>query len=103
MLKTPAAALLAAILAAAPLAASAASPSGPASPYAPVDEGAVVVDLLLTRPFGLVAVAAGLVLYLPAALIQSIGGNPVEPIADALVRRPIAYTFERPLGHFPLD
>ena len=100
MLKTLAAMLLAATLAAAPLAASAAEP---ASAYASVDEGAVIADLLLTRPLGLVAVAAGLVLYLPAALIQSIGGNPVEPVADALVRRPMAYTFERPLGHFPLD
>lgn len=96
----PAAALLALLLAAAPLAAW--GQEG-AKAYARPDEGAILADLLLMRPLGLAAVAVGLVLYLPAALIQSIGGTPVEPLADALIRRPAEFTFKRPVGQINLD
>ncbi|MEK6710585.1 MAG: hypothetical protein AABZ64_08395 [Nitrospinota bacterium] len=67
------------------------------------DEGAMLVDLLLVRPLGLVGVVGGLVLYLPAALLQGIGGHSVEPVAEALVRKPIEFIFKRPLGEFRLD
>lgn len=100
MLTRLAAALLALALLAGPPAAWGAEP---AKSHTRVDEGAILADLLLARPLGLVAVAAGLVLYLPAALIQGIGGNPVEPVADALIHRPADFTFKRPLGQFQLD
>ena len=100
MLIRLAAALLALALLAGPPAAWGAEIRGGATRP---DEGAILADLLLMRPLGLVAVAAGLVLYLPAALIQSIGGNPVEPIADALVHKPADFTFKRPLGQISLD
>lgn len=100
MLTRLAAALLAlALLAGAP----AAWGAEPAKSHTRADEGAILADLLLARPLGLVAVAAGLVLYLPAALIQGIGGNPVEPVADALIHWPADFTFKRPLGQFQLD
>jgi len=60
---------------------------------------AMVVDVIIARPVGLVAIVAGTAVFivaLPFALISS----SVEPVAKALVADPFKFTFTRPVGDF---
>ena len=67
------------------------------------DPLALVVDLVVIRPLATLAVVVGLILYVPASIIQQGGGNSLEPIKDVLIRRPHDYAFKRPLGQLNLD
>lgn len=60
--------------------------------------GAMLIDLVLVRPVGLVATVIGAAVYvvaLPFAVMQ--GKEPLET-AQSLVVEPARYTFMRPLG-----
>ncbi len=61
---------------------------------------AIIWDLLAVRPVSFIAMAAGAIIFVPAALITMIGGNEIEPIQDALLKGPYEYTIKRPLGQF---
>lgn len=64
------------------------------------DKGSdMILDLVITRPFGLVATVVGAAAFV-VALPFTIPSGSVKETADALVKRPIAYTFDRPLGEF---
>ena len=66
-------------------------------PPSPVTGGAVVADLLIARPLGLVATVLGIgicVVTLPFTLIN----GSTELAAQKLIGEPAAYTFTRPLG-----
>jgi hypothetical protein len=63
---------------------------------------AVILDLVLLRPFGLIASALGLVTSVaatPFALISHSEGETYR----ALVVEPLGYTFKRPLGDLDND
>lgn len=60
--------------------------------------GAIVIDLAILRPLGLVATVAGsglFVLSLPFSIMR--GTEPIEP-AQQLVLQPARFTFTRPVG-----
>ncbi len=64
------------------------------------DKGSdMVLDLVITRPFGLVATVVGTAVFVVALPFSIPSGN-VKETADVLVRRPLVYTFDRPLGEF---
>lgn len=60
----------------------------------------ILWDVLAVRPVSYVAMLAGVIFYVPAALITMIGGNEIEPVQDALLKGPYDYAVKRPLGEF---
>jgi hypothetical protein len=62
--------------------------------------GTMLVDGIIVRPVGVIAIAAGFVgtvLTLPFSIPS---GN-VNAVAQKLIGEPFAFTFTRPLGVFP--
>lgn len=59
--------------------------------------GDMAVDLVLARPIGLLSIIGGSVLFV-VSLPFTIPSGSVGAAADELVRKPINYTFRRPLG-----
>jgi hypothetical protein len=67
----------------------------PPSPN-PIVAGA---DLVILRPLGLVAMAAGAVLFVPAALLTAPNGlDSVQMALEFFVTEPAKNVFQRPLG-----
>jgi len=79
-------------MASSPLLAQTASPSG----------SDMFVDLVVTRPLGLLGVVAGSVAFV-VALPFTIPSGSVGRSAEELVKKPARYTFKRPLGELPED
>ena len=77
-------------MASSPLLAQTSSPSG----------SDMLVDLIVTRPLGLLGVVAGSVAFV-VALPFTIPSGSVDRSAEELVKKPIRYTFKRPLGELP--
>jgi hypothetical protein len=65
----------------------------PAAPSA----GAIIGDLFLARPAGLVATVVGTAVFI-VALPFSLPSRSVDSAAQALVVKPATFTFVRPLG-----
>ena len=66
----------------------------------PIDEAsaeAMMVDLALLRPLGIVATVGGAVLFVISLPWSALGGN-VDEAAEKLVKDPARFTFVRPLG-----
>jgi hypothetical protein len=61
--------------------------------------GAILGDLVIVRPFGIIFTALGVVGTV-AALPFSIPTGSVGAVAQTLVADPFAFTFARPLGVF---
>jgi hypothetical protein len=61
------------------------------------DDAAIIVDLLVLRPAGLLATVAGVAFFIPSLLI-SIPTRSVGKTWHALVVNPAYYTFARELG-----
>jgi hypothetical protein len=61
--------------------------------------GAMMYDLVVVRPVGLVATAVGSVFWL-LSLPFSASGDNYDAATKKLVKEPAAYTFKRPLGDF---
>ena len=61
---------------------------------------AMIFDLVLVRPVGLVATAVGAVTFVLSWPFSALGGNSGEA-SEKLISEPAAYTFKRPLGEFP--
>jgi hypothetical protein len=79
-----------------------ASPSAFAQSPSQEDElkaGKMVVDVLVVRPLGLVAMAAGTAVFVVALPFSALGRN-VKASAKKLVVEPAKFTFARPLGEF---
>ena len=64
-----------------------------------LDDGEVIVDLLLARPLGLVGSVAGLAIH-GVGLLFSVPGENFSEVAEVMVEDPLHYTFNRPLGRF---
>ena len=61
--------------------------------------GAMMYDVLVVRPVGVVATAVGSLFWL-VGLPFSASGDNVDTATDKLVKEPAKYTFDRPLGEF---
>jgi hypothetical protein len=59
--------------------------------------GAIIGDLFLARPAGLIATAVGTAVFI-VALPFSLPSCSVDKVAQALVVKPATFTFVRPLG-----
>jgi hypothetical protein len=62
----------------------------------------MVVDLVVTRPLGLLGIVVGSAAFV-IALPFTIPSGSVDRSAEELVKKPVRYTFKRPLGEFPDD
>lgn len=62
----------------------------------------MVLDLVVTRPLGLIGVVVGSAAFV-IALPFTIPSGSVERSAEELVKKPLRYTFTRPLGELPDD
>jgi hypothetical protein len=62
---------------------------------------AIIGDLLIIRPLGLVATGLGCVAFAVALPFSAAAGN-TEEMAQKLVFEPANFSFRRPLGHNPL-
>jgi len=62
--------------------------------------GLMLVDGLIVRPIGIVAIAVGLVGTVITLPFSVPSGN-VNAVGQKLIGEPFAYTFTRPLGVFP--
>ncbi|MFC1516895.1 hypothetical protein ACFL7E_09105 [Thermodesulfobacteriota bacterium] len=58
---------------------------------------AMIADLVLVRPFAIVASAAGIVLWTVSLPFSLIGGNEKEA-GETLIHEPFRFAFARPLG-----
>jgi hypothetical protein len=63
------------------------------------DAGKMTIDLLLMRPFGILAVVLGSAAFVVSLPFSAMGGN-IEPAYEKMVAAPASYTFKRPLGSF---
>jgi len=61
--------------------------------------GAMMFDLVVVRPVGIVATAVGCVFFVVSSPFSALGGN-IDAAGQKLVKDPAAYTFKRPLGAF---
>jgi len=59
--------------------------------------GDMALDLLLARPIGLLGIIGGSVFFV-LSLPFTIPSGSMDAAADELVKKPINYTFTRPLG-----
>lgn len=84
--------MVALMIASSPLRAQTAAPSG----------SDMFVDLVVTRPLGLLGIVLGSAAFVVALPFTIPSGN-VARSAEELVKKPILYTFKRPLGELPDD
>lgn len=63
------------------------------------DGAAMIFDLCVVRPVGLVATAIGTVAFVISWPFSALGNNS-DVAGQKLVTEPAAYTFKRPLGAF---
>jgi hypothetical protein len=65
----------------------------------PPTGGAMIFDLCVVRPVGILATAVGAVFYVVSWPFSALGDN-TDVAGQKLVQEPAAYTFKRPLGDF---
>jgi hypothetical protein len=63
------------------------------------DPGAMIVDLVVARPAGLVATLGGTAFFILSLPFSALGGN-MDEAWQSLAVAPAEYTFKRPLGKF---
>ena len=61
---------------------------------------AIVFDLAIARPVGLVSTIVGAVIFVIALPVSITIGQPPSAAAKRLVLEPFAFTFTRPLGDY---
>ena len=61
--------------------------------------GEMMYDVIVVRPIGIAATIVGSVFYVISLPFSLLGQNSAEA-GEALVKKPAAYTFKRPLGEF---
>ena len=61
--------------------------------------GAMMYDMVVIRPVGLVATVVGSAFWLISLPFSALGDN-VDAATEKLVKDPAGYTFKRPLGEF---
>ncbi|HAO19602.1 MAG TPA: multidrug transporter [Desulfobacteraceae bacterium] len=63
------------------------------------DAGVVAIDLLISRPLGILATVAGGAIFLVSLPISAMTGQ-TRMVYDKMVREPARYAFKRPIGDF---
>ena len=61
--------------------------------------GKMAVDILLTRPIGIISTVLGTAMFIVALPFSALGGN-TKQAYENLIAKPARYTFKRPLGDF---
>jgi hypothetical protein len=61
--------------------------------------GAMLFDVTVVRPVGIVATAVGCVFFVVSSPFSALGGN-IDTAREKLINDPAAFTFKRPLGEF---
>ncbi len=61
---------------------------------------AMVADVVIARPVGLVSTVVGSAVYVVSLPFSLLGGNEKQA-REKLVKEPAEFTFKRPLGEFP--
>ena len=61
--------------------------------------GAMIFDLAVVRPMGIIATAIGSVFFVISSPFSALGDN-IGTAGEKLVKEPAAFTFKRPLGEF---
>ncbi len=61
--------------------------------------GAMMFDVVVVRPVGIVATAVGAVFFVVSSPFSALGGN-IDVAREKLINDPAAFTFKRPLGEF---
>ncbi len=61
--------------------------------------GAMIFDLCLVRPVGIMAMAVGAATFVLTLPFSALGDN-VDVASQKLLKEPAAYTFKRPIGEF---
>lgn len=61
--------------------------------------GAMMFDLAVVRPVGIIATAIGCVFFVVSSPFSALGGN-FDTAGEKLVKDPASFTFKRPLGDF---
>ncbi len=64
------------------------------------DPGQIAFDLVLVRPFGLIATALGSAIFVVSLPFSASVEGGVKQASEKLVKEPARYTFKRPLGEF---
>ena len=59
----------------------------------------MAVDLALLRPAGILATVFGSAVFVVALPFSALGGNTKESYHE-LIKKPVDYTFKRPIGDF---
>jgi len=72
----------------------------PYEPAAPASGSAMLVDIAIARPLGLLATVVGAAAWV-VSLPFSLPSGSADEAAQALIADPAAYTFKRPLGEIP--
>ncbi len=65
-------------------------------------EAAIIMDVLIVRPLGLVSIVFGAGVFI-IALPFSIPTKTVGLTGEKLVKEPVIFTFKRPVGELKLD
>lgn len=65
-----------------------------------VDGFVVAIDVILVRPVAALALVGGAILFVPAFLFQTLGGNEIAPVREALIEKPYWFLIQRPVGRF---
>ena len=61
--------------------------------------GKMAVDILFTRPIGIISIVLGTALFIVSLPFSALGGN-TKQAYENLIAKPAKYTFKRPLGNF---
>lgn len=64
------------------------------------DAGQIAFDLVLVRPFGLLATALGSAVFVVSLPFSASVEGGVKQASEKLVKEPARFTFKRPLGEF---
>jgi len=67
--------------------------------YEEMSAEAMVADLVVVRPLGIIATVAGTVFFVASLPFSVLGGN-TEDAAQKMIVAPAKHTFTRPLGDF---
>jgi len=63
------------------------------------NDAAVMGDVIFARPLGLVGIVAGAGLFIISLPFAAITGS-IDKTTSTLLKNPVEYTFERPVGDF---
>lgn len=62
----------------------------------------IIADALFVRPFGIVAIGVGTVVFIVSTPITIFTGDATR-VAKEMIADPFTYTFKRPLGNFEYE